>query len=133
MANAIVICGLTGLSQRRPCFTGRTCVELLGANRMPARRSETKIGLIGSALLLSMFSFQNEAHSNSIRRQSGTDATSSGANATRPVSFQYGQGGIYSQGRYAGSRHVGYAPARGRHGYAYQGSNLQCVPYARQV
>ena len=56
-----------------------------------------------------------------------------GANATRPVSFQYGQGGIYSQGRYAGSRHVSYAPARGRHGYAYQGSNLQCVPYARQV
>jgi len=88
-------------------------------------RSETKACLIGSALLLSMFSFQNDASAASIRRQSGTTATHSGAQATHIAGRQT------INGRYTGGAHARYAMAHAR--YAYRGKGISCVPYARQV
>jgi surface antigen len=88
-------------------------------------RSETKACLIGSALLLSMFSFQNDAAANSIRRQSGNQATLGSARTTHSSNVHY------SRGRYVGGRHLTYAMAHGRQNY--RGWGISCVPYARQV
>jgi surface antigen len=63
-----------------------------------------------------------------IRHSSGGNATRGGNSATHATNVHY------SHTRSLGGRHINYAVARGRHGYAgYRGWGISCVPYARQV
>jgi hypothetical protein len=90
-------------------------------------RSETKACLIGSALLFAMTSLPNHASATMIRHSSGGNTTRGGGSATHASVH-------YSHIRYQGGRHINYAVARGRHGYAmYRGWGISCVPYAREV
>lgn len=102
-------------------------------------RSETKACLIGSALLLSMFSLQNDAYAKSNPRQSGISATHGGAQAPHKVAITQKYGVQYGRAYYAynAGRHVSFANARGRYGYSnvnYRSwGGISCVPYARNV
>lgn len=109
-------------------------------------RSETRACIIGSALLLSIFSLQNDASASSIQRQSGTHATRSGAQAphkvaaTRKSGVQYGaQYGVqYGRIGYTLGRSAGYVnTTRGRYAYSHASyrswGGISCVPYARSV
>lgn len=97
---------------------------------MQDRRPGTKAYLIGSALLLSMFSLHNEATAASVSRNSGTPATYHGARQTHPVKSAPTTHATL-RGRTVGGRTVSYAMAHGRHSYRTWG--ISCVPYARQV